>query len=74
MCTIFVFYNFSRSLAEQSPYYESLKKRNIEVLFCYEAHDDVIFLHLRNYKSYALTSIEEDMREADSSKSDSPGK
>ncbi|XP_034195563.2 TNF receptor associated protein 1 [Osmia lignaria lignaria] len=63
----------SRSLAEQSPYYESLKKRNIEVLFCYEAHDDVIFLHLRNYKSYTLTSIEEEMREADSSKSDSSG-
>ncbi|XP_017881598.1 heat shock protein 75 kDa, mitochondrial [Ceratina calcarata] len=62
----------SRSLAEQSPYYESLKKRNIEVLFCYEAHDDVIFLHLRQFNSHNLTSIEENMREADS-KSESPG-
>ncbi|XP_012140839.1 TNF receptor associated protein 1 [Megachile rotundata] len=62
----------SRSLAEQSPYYESLKKRNTEVLFCYEPHDDVIFLHLRQYKSHQLISIEEEIREADSSKSDSP--
>ncbi|XP_017789108.1 PREDICTED: heat shock protein 75 kDa, mitochondrial isoform X2 [Habropoda laboriosa] len=61
----------SRNLAEQSPYYESLKKRNIEVLFCYEAHDDVIFMHLRQFKDLPLTSIEEDMRD-DSNKSDSP--
>ncbi|KAK1119803.1 hypothetical protein K0M31_012881 [Melipona bicolor] len=62
----------NRKLAEQSPYYESLKKRNIEVLFCYEAHDDVIFLHLRQFNSRKLTSIEEELRESDS-KSDSPG-
>ncbi|XP_076748817.1 TNF receptor associated protein 1 [Xylocopa sonorina] len=62
----------SRNLAEQSPYYESLKKRNIEVLFCYEAHDDVIFLHLKQFNSHNLTSIEDDMREPDS-KSDSSG-
>ena len=67
-----LFFNFSRKLAEQSPYYESLKKRNIEVLFCYEAHDDVIFLHLRQFNSHKLTSIEEELRESDS-KSDSPG-
>ncbi|CAK9825082.1 Heat shock protein 75 kDa, mitochondrial [Anthophora retusa] len=62
----------SRNLAEQSPYYESLKKRNIEVLFCYEPHDDVIFMHLRQFKNFTLTSVEEDMLEQ-SSKSDSPG-
>lgn len=44
------------------------------MLFCYEAHDDVIHLHLRQFKSHNLTSIEEEMREPDSSKSDSPGK
>ncbi|XP_050576885.1 heat shock protein 75 kDa, mitochondrial [Bombus affinis] len=60
----------SRSLAEQSPYYESLKKRNIEVLFCYEAYDDVIFLHLKEFNSHKLTSIEDELRD---SKCDSPG-
>ncbi|XP_071862072.1 TNF receptor associated protein 1 isoform X1 [Bombus fervidus] len=62
----------SQNLAEQSPYYESLKKQNIEVLFCYDAYDDVIFLHLKQFKSYNLTSVEEELRESDS-KSDSPG-
>ncbi|XP_050495803.1 heat shock protein 75 kDa, mitochondrial [Bombus huntii] len=62
----------NRSLAEQSPYYESLKKRNIEVIFCYEAYDDVIFLHLKQFNSHKLTSIEEELCEPDS-KSDSPG-
>ncbi|PBC32216.1 heat shock protein 75 kDa, mitochondrial [Apis cerana] len=61
----------SRQLAEQSPYYESLKKRNVEVLFCYEAYDDVIFLNLKKFKSYALVSVEENLCESDS-KSDSP--
>lgn len=42
------------------------------MLFCYEAHDDVIFLHLRQFNSHKLTSIEEELRESDS-KSDSPG-
>ncbi|CAK9809798.1 Heat shock protein 75 kDa, mitochondrial [Anthophora quadrimaculata] len=62
----------SRNLAEQSPYYEFLKKRNIEVLFCYEPHDDVIFMHLKQFKNFTLTSVEEDMLE-ESNKSDSPG-
>ena len=42
-------------------------------MFLLRGTRDVIFLHLRNYKSYTLTSIEEEMREADSSKSDSSG-
>lgn len=69
---MYLLVNFSRSLAEQSPYYEFLKKRNIEVIFCYEAYDDVIFLHLKQFNSHKLTSIEEELCEPDS-KSDSPG-
>ncbi|XP_020285876.1 heat shock protein 75 kDa, mitochondrial isoform X2 [Pseudomyrmex gracilis] len=53
----------SRTLAEQSPYYEYLKKRNIEVLFCYEPYDELVLMHLRQYKSNFLTSVEKDMRD-----------
>ncbi|KYN37387.1 Heat shock protein 75 kDa, mitochondrial [Trachymyrmex septentrionalis] len=53
----------SRSLAEQSPYYESLKKRNIEVLFCYEPYDELVLMHLRQYKTNFLTSVEKEMRD-----------
>ncbi|XP_076298767.1 TNF receptor associated protein 1 [Lasioglossum baleicum] len=61
----------SRVLAEQSPYYESLKKRNVEVLFCYEPYDELVLMQLRQYKSYSLTSVEKEMRdESESSKSD----
>ncbi|XP_054015153.1 heat shock protein 75 kDa, mitochondrial [Hylaeus anthracinus] len=64
----------SRVLAEQSPYYESLKKRNVEVLFCYESYDELVLMHLRQYKSYSLTSVEKEMREgSESSKSDDLG-
>ncbi|XP_078042429.1 TNF receptor associated protein 1 [Augochlora pura] len=64
----------SRILAEQSPYYESLKKRNVEVLFCYEPYDELVLMHLRQYQSYSLTSVEKEMRdESESSKSDNLG-
>lgn len=54
---------YSRALAEQSPYYESLKKRNIEVLFCYEPYDELVLMHLRQYKTNFLTSVEKEMRD-----------
>nr|XP_033329171.1 heat shock protein 75 kDa, mitochondrial [Megalopta genalis] len=64
----------SRVLAEQSPYYESLKKRNVEVLFCYEPYDELVLMHLREFKSYNLISVEKEMREeSESSKSDNLG-
>ncbi|XP_029669655.1 heat shock protein 75 kDa, mitochondrial isoform X2 [Formica exsecta] len=53
----------SRLLAEQSPYYESLKRRNIEVLFCYEPYDELVLMHLKQYKSNFLTSVEKEMRD-----------
>ncbi|XP_011694054.1 PREDICTED: heat shock protein 75 kDa, mitochondrial isoform X1 [Wasmannia auropunctata] len=53
----------SRTLAEQSPYYESLKKRNVEVLFCYEPYDELVLMHLRQYKTNLLTSAEKEMRD-----------
>lgn len=49
----------SRKIAEQSPYYERFKKNNKEVLFFYEAVDDVVATHLRQYKSKELVAVED---------------
>lgn len=65
---------FSRALAEQSPYYESLKKRNVEVLFCYEPYDELVLMHLGNFNNHNLTSVEKALRKDTDSKDDTPGK
>ncbi|XP_046748301.1 heat shock protein 75 kDa, mitochondrial [Diprion similis] len=52
----------NRVLAEQSPYYEALKKRNLEVLFCYEPYDELVLMQLREYNSHPMTSVEKEMR------------
>ncbi|KAJ8724941.1 hypothetical protein PYW07_015899 [Mythimna separata] len=54
----------SRELAETSPYYESLKKRDVEVLFCYEMYDELVLLELKEFNSKQLVSIENDMQTA----------
>lgn len=53
----------SRALAEQSPYYESFKKRGYEVLFCYEPYDELVLMQLGRYNSRFLTSVEKEMRQ-----------
>ncbi|KAF7993535.1 hypothetical protein HCN44_010130 [Aphidius gifuensis] len=53
----------SRALAEQSPYYESFKKRNYEVLFCYEPYDELVLMQLGRYETRFLTSVEKEMRQ-----------
>ncbi|XP_050676978.1 heat shock protein 75 kDa, mitochondrial [Leptidea sinapis] len=59
----------SRELAQISPYYESLKKRDVEVLFCYEMYDELVLLELKQFGGRALVSVENDMQKdpADSS-------
>lgn len=57
----------SRQLAEASPYYESLKKKGKEVLFCYEPYDELVLLQLQQFKGYKLVSVEKDMRDDKSS-------
>ncbi|XP_026746998.1 heat shock protein 75 kDa, mitochondrial [Trichoplusia ni] len=52
----------SRALAETSPYYESLKKRDVEVLFCYEMYDELVLLELKEFNNRTLVSIENDMQ------------
>ncbi|XP_017004679.2 heat shock protein 75 kDa, mitochondrial [Drosophila takahashii] len=53
----------NRVLAESSPYYESLKKRNELVLFCYEPYDELVLMQLGKYKSKNLVSVEKEMRQ-----------
>lgn len=52
----------SRELAQSSPYYESLKKRDTEVLFCYEMYDELVLLELKEFGGRQLVSIENDMQ------------
>lgn len=61
----------SRELAETSPYYESLKKRDIEVLFCYEMYDELVLLELKEFGGRALVSVENDMQRDPLDKSES---
>lgn len=40
----------SRALALNSPYFESLQKRDYPVLFCYEPYDELVLMQLISYK------------------------
>lgn len=53
----------SRTLAEASPYYESLKTKKQEVLFCYEPYDELVLMQLQQFKGYKVVSVEKDMRD-----------
>jgi len=61
----------SRALAESSPYFESLKKRNTEVLFCFEPYDELVLLQLREFDRKQLTSVEKEMRQDSKSEEES---
>ena len=38
----------SRQLAESSPYFEALRKKDdVEVLFCYESYDELVLMQLQ---------------------------
>ncbi|XP_063233170.1 heat shock protein 75 kDa, mitochondrial [Bacillus rossius redtenbacheri] len=52
----------SRELAEASPYFEALKRRDVEVLFCYEPYDELVLMQLRQFDGVPLTSVEKEMR------------
>ncbi|XP_058832638.1 heat shock protein 75 kDa, mitochondrial [Topomyia yanbarensis] len=57
----------NRILAEASPYYESLKKKGIEVLFCYEAYDELVLMQLSQFLGKNLVSVEKEMRRSEKS-------
>ncbi|KAM9456775.1 heat shock protein 75 kDa, mitochondrial [Clarias gariepinus] len=51
----------NRYLAEHSPYYEAMKIKDMEVLFCYEQFDELTLLHLREFDMKKLISVETDI-------------
>ncbi|MEE6518293.1 hypothetical protein FKM82_029214 [Ascaphus truei] len=51
----------NRHLAEHSPYYEAMKQKQTEVLFCYEQFDELTLLHLREFDRKKLISLETDI-------------
>ena len=53
----------SRQLAENSPYYEALKKNEVEILFCYEPYDELVLMQLQEFDKKKMTSVEKEMRQ-----------
>ncbi|XP_028913747.1 heat shock protein 75 kDa, mitochondrial [Ornithorhynchus anatinus] len=66
----------NRHLAEHSPYFEAMKRKHMEVLFCYEQFDELTLLHLREFDKKKLISVETDIvvdhYKEDKFESDSP--
>ena len=54
----------SRQLAENSPYYEALKKNEVEILFCYEPYDELVLMQLQQFDNNKMTSVEKEMRQS----------
>ncbi|XP_076816034.1 heat shock protein 75 kDa, mitochondrial-like isoform X2 [Clavelina lepadiformis] len=48
----------SRHLAETSPYFEAAKSKGLEVLFCFDAYDELMMLQLKTFDSKQLSSLE----------------
>lgn len=42
----------------------AMKKRDVEVLFCFEPYDELVLLQLREFDRKHLTSVEKDMRQS----------
>ncbi|XP_056608845.1 heat shock protein 75 kDa, mitochondrial-like [Triplophysa dalaica] len=51
----------NRHLAEHSPYFEAMKQKDMEVLFCFEQFDELTLLHLREFDRKKLISVETDI-------------
>ncbi|XP_025421463.1 heat shock protein 75 kDa, mitochondrial [Sipha flava] len=54
----------NRALAETSPYIEALKKKNVEVIYCYEPHDEIILYQVKTFKNVKLTLVEKEVNTA----------
>lgn len=52
----------NRELAESSPYFENLKTKNVEVLFCYEPYDELVMSQLQSFAGKEIVSVEKEMR------------
>lgn len=53
----------SRALAESSPYFEGIRKKDVEVIFCYEPYDELVLMQLQTFLGSPLVSVEKEMRE-----------
>ncbi|KAK6168388.1 hypothetical protein SNE40_020933 [Patella caerulea] len=51
----------SRHLAETSPYFEALKKKDVEVLFLYEAYDELVLMNLGQFDKKNMRSVENEL-------------
>lgn len=63
---IFYLSTSNRLTAESSPYYELLKKKNIEVLYLYQSYDEQILINLDKFNDNRLVSAEKYVRDAKS--------
>ena len=52
----------SRQLAESSPYYENLKKKDVEILFLFESYDELVLMQLQQFNKCKMTSVEKELR------------
>jgi len=52
----------SRALAENSPYFEAIKAKNHEVLFCYDTYGEFTLMQLQTFLDKNITSVEKEMR------------
>nr|QII15881.1 heat shock protein 75 [Aphis glycines] len=59
----------NRTLAESSPYIEALKKKNIEVIYCYGPHDEIVLYQVKTFKNVKLTLVEKEINAANSQSS-----
>merc|ERR1712018_586927 len=48
----------NRQQAENSPYYEILKNKDTEVLFCYDSYDDMAMMQLQNFDGKPIMAAE----------------
>jgi len=51
-------YTPNRQQAESSPYYEILKNKGMEVLFCYDSYDDIAMMQLQNFDGKPIMAAE----------------
>uniref|UniRef100_A0A8C4NAI9 TNF receptor-associated protein 1 n=1 Tax=Eptatretus burgeri TaxID=7764 RepID=A0A8C4NAI9_EPTBU len=51
----------SRVLAQTSPYFEAVRRKDIEVLFCYDQFDELVLLRLDQFLRNKLVSVETDI-------------
>lgn len=52
----------SRALAENSPYFEAIKAKNYEVLFCYDTYGEFVLMQMQTFLDKNITSVEKEMR------------